>query len=369
VGLAGQKLGNYELIAEIARGSTTDLLLARTRGIAGFERHVVIKRVRDERAGDAAFVEAFITEARLAATLHHHNVVQVQDINQENGIPYFAMEYVHGEDLRALLAHVHARKETIPIQHVLTIGCAVAAGLHHAHEQKTPDGKPLNLVHRDVTPANILVGYDGNVKIVDFGMAKAAVTSVTQVGIKKGKAPYMAPEQCAGQRVDRRSNVFALGIVLYELITARRLFKGASDHDTMMTIVHGSLPPPLVMRPRRAVRGLGRDHEGARSPARRPLPDRRRARPGARDLRVGHRRRVDLRARRLPEAAARRAPRALAPGRLGTHALPRRLRRRPSGHRVPRGRVRPDDAAPRRRRPRQAAGRAERHRPWRRRRR
>jgi len=238
--VAGSKLGNYELLAEIARGSTTDVLLARARGMAGFERHVVIKRVREERAGDSAFTDAFITEARLAATLHHHNIVQVQDIAEANGVPYFAMEYVHGEDLRVLLAHVHARRESIPIAHILTIGLAVAAALHQAHEH--------GIVHRDVTPANILVGYDGNVKVLDFGMAKAAITPGTQVGIKKGKAPYMAPEQCTGEKVDRRSDVFALGIVLYELLTARRLFKGASDHDTMSTIVHGTIPSPRAHR-------------------------------------------------------------------------------------------------------------------------
>jgi serine/threonine-protein kinase len=248
VGLAGGKLGNYELLAEVARGSTTDLILARATGMGGFERHVVMKRVREERLGDAQFVEAFLTEARLAGTLHHHNIVQVQDIAQDGNVPFFAMEYVHGEDLRALLAHVHKAGTWVPIQHVLTIGLAVAAALHHAHEQRTPDGKPLNIVHRDVTPSNILVGYDGNVKVGDFGMAKAAITSVTQVGTRKGKAPYMAPEQCAGQRVDRRTDVFALGIVLHELATARRLFKGANDHDTMTMIVHGSIPPPLTVR-------------------------------------------------------------------------------------------------------------------------
>ncbi len=171
VGLAGSKLGNYELLAEVARGSTTDLILARTRGMAGFERHVVIKRVRDERVDDAQFVEAFLTEARLAGTLHHHNIVQVLDIAQEGGVPFFAMEYVHGEDLRALLAHVHKAGTWIPIQHVLTIGLAIAAALHHAHEQRSSDGKPLGIVHRDVTPSNIIVGYDGNINVVDFGIA------------------------------------------------------------------------------------------------------------------------------------------------------------------------------------------------------
>jgi tRNA A-37 threonylcarbamoyl transferase component Bud32 len=248
VGLAGSKLGNYELLAEIARGTTTDLLLARSHGMAGFERHAVIKRVRDERTSDAQFVETFLTEARLAATLHHTNIVQVQDIAQVDGVPFFAMEYVHGGDLRSVLAHVYKAGTWMPIQHVLTIGLAVAAALHHAHEQRSADGKPLYIVHRDVTPSNILIGYDGTVKVLDFGMAKAAITADTQVGVRKGKAPYMAPEQCQGLRTDRRSDVFALGIVLYELVTAHRLFKGASDHDTMTTIVRGTIPPPHTLR-------------------------------------------------------------------------------------------------------------------------
>jgi serine/threonine protein kinase len=248
VGVAGSKLGNYELLSEIAPGSTTDLVLARARGLGGFERHVVIKRVRNGMTADGAFVEAFVTEARIAATLHHHNIVQVQDIAVHDGVPYFAMEYIHGEDLRTLLAHVHGAGTNIPLEHVVAIGVAVAAALHHAHEQRSPDGKALHIVHRDVTPANILLGYDGQVKVVDFGMAKAAITNVTQAGVRKGKAPYMAPEQCTGDKVDRRSDVFALGIVLHELLTARRLFKGTSDHEAMSLIVHGTIPTPASLR-------------------------------------------------------------------------------------------------------------------------
>jgi len=224
-------------------------LLARARGMAGFERHVVIKRIHDDRAGDPTFVQAFMTEARLAAALHHHNIVQVQDIGEDGGAPYFAMEYVHGEDVRTILAHLIKRRERLPLEHVVAIVAAAAAALHHAHESSTPDGKPLAIVHRDVTPANILVSYDGNVKVVDFGIAKAAITMTTQVGVLKGRCPYMAPEQCAAKPVDRRSDVFALGIVLWEMATMRRLFKGKTDHETMRAIVTGFVPKPSSMRP------------------------------------------------------------------------------------------------------------------------
>ncbi len=245
----GVKLGRYEVIRPLASGGMADLLLARARGLEGFERHVVIKRIRADAENDQAFIEMFLVEARLAAALHHHNIVQVHDIGEDDGKPYFAMEYVHGEDLRHLLAVVAARGEQVPLPMVVAIVTAVATALHHAHEQKGPDQKPLGIVHRDVSPANILVGYDGNVKVVDFGIARAAMRRTeTQAGMLKGKAPYMAPEQCTGAPVDRRSDVFGLGIVLYELVTARRLFKAENDFATMSMVVSGTFPKPSTIR-------------------------------------------------------------------------------------------------------------------------
>ncbi|MBA2542349.1 MAG: serine/threonine protein kinase [Deltaproteobacteria bacterium] len=245
----GTKLGRYEVVKHLARGGMADLSVARATGIEGFERHVVIKHLRPEQSEDAAFVQMFVTEARLAGALHHHNIVQVHDIGQAEGRHFFAMEYVHGEDLRHMLSKLCERREHPPLGHVVTIATAVAAALHHAHEQKGADRKPLGIVHRDVTPANIIVGYDGNVKVVDFGIAKAALrTSDTAVGMLKGKVPYMAPEQCTGKPIDRRSDIFALGIVLYELATVRRLFKGGNEFFTMTAVVHGEIPKPTVHR-------------------------------------------------------------------------------------------------------------------------
>jgi serine/threonine protein kinase len=245
----GTKLGRYEVVKHLARGGMADLSVARATGIEGFERHVVIKHLRPEQSQDAAFVQMFVTEARLAGALHHHNIVQVHDIGTAEGRHFFAMEYVHGEDLRHLLSKLCERREHPPLEHVITIAMAVAAALHHAHEQKGSDRKPLGIVHRDVTPANIIVGFDGNVKVVDFGIAKAALrTSDTAVGMLKGKVPYMAPEQCTGKPVDRRSDVFALGIVLYELATVRRLFKGGNEFFTMTAVVQGDIPKPTTHR-------------------------------------------------------------------------------------------------------------------------
>ena len=245
-------LGRYQIIKHLANGGMAQVLLARTSGIEGFERHVVVKRIHSDRSEDPEFVKMFLDEARLAAQLHHNNIVHVHDIGKEQGEYFFAMEYVHGEDLRKLLMRMSKRKEQVPLEHIVTIITTVALALHHAHEQRGADRKPLGLVHRDVSPANIIVGYDGNVKVVDFGIAKAALRvrpDDTKGGALKGKVSYMAPEQCSGQPVDRRSDVYALGIVLFELCTVRRLFKGTNDFLTMSAIVQGHVPQPSSYRP------------------------------------------------------------------------------------------------------------------------
>ena len=226
-----------------------ELLLARATGMSSFERHVVIKRIHAAHAGDERLVQMFLDEARLAASLHHQNIVQVYDVGEQGGQYFFAMEYVHGEDLRKV--HAKLKDSPMPLAIVVSIVSAAAAGLHHAHEQRGPgpERAPLGLVHRDVSLGNILVGYDGSVKLVDFGLARAAMRSVkTRTGTLKGKAEYMSPEQCMGKELDRRSDVFALGIVLYELATGRRLFKAANDYLSMTAIVGGEIPKPSTHR-------------------------------------------------------------------------------------------------------------------------
>jgi serine/threonine protein kinase len=243
------KLGKYELLMPLAAGGMARIYIGRSTGIGSFERHVVLKLITPERANDHTAVQMFLDEARLAASLNHQNVAQVFEVGEDGGIHYLAMEYVHGQDLRALLAKAGSQGTRIPLELALTVVAGAAAGLNHAHERRAADGTPLGIVHRDVSPSNIMIGYDGSVKLLDFGIAKATSRSVeTQSGIIKGKFAYMAPEQCRGRDVDRRSDVFSLGIILYEISTQHRCFRADSDFDTMHRIVTGD-----VVRPTRLV--------------------------------------------------------------------------------------------------------------------
>jgi len=227
------------------------IYIGRATGIGSFERHVVLKMILPERANDATSVQMFLDEARLAASLNHQNVAQVFEVGEDGGIHFLAMEYVHGQDLRALLAKAGSTGTRVPLELALTVVAGAASGLEHAHERRSSDGVPMGIVHRDVSPSNIMIGYDGSVKLLDFGIAKATLRSVeTQSGIIKGKFAYMAPEQCRGRDVDRRSDVFSLGIILYEVTTQHRCFRADSDFDTMHRIVTGD-----IVRPTRLVQG------------------------------------------------------------------------------------------------------------------
>src|SRR4051812_11964457 len=226
------------------------IFLARQSGLGAFERHVVLKTILRERASDQRFVTMFLDEAKLAATLNHQNVAQVYEVDQADGAYFMAMEYVHGENTRAILETTIRRGWTIPLELAVMIISGAAAGLHHAHERHGKNGTPLNIVHRDVSPANIMVGYDGSVKVLDFGIAKAEERATKTIGgTIKGKYGYMSPEQCKGKPIDRRSDIFALGIVLYELTTLRRAFKGNDDFETMKRIVAGDLVLPSTLVP------------------------------------------------------------------------------------------------------------------------
>ena len=186
-----------------------------------------------------------LAEARLAATLHHPNIVQVYDVGEEDGTYFFTMEYVFGQDLRKIVRTVQARGAWLSTELILQIIIGTAMGLHHAHEQEGSNGEPLGLVHRDVSPSNILVSHDGAVKLVDFGIARvSAMQSNTAQGVLKGKVPYMSPEQCRGEQLDRRSDIFSLGIMLWELTTRRRLFGGANDIVIAGKICSGEVPRP-----------------------------------------------------------------------------------------------------------------------------
>ena len=244
------RVGRYEVISHLATGGMAQIYLARQSGLGSFERHVVLKTILRERASDPRFVTMFLDEAKLAATLNHQNVAQVYEVDQADGAYFMAMEYVHGENARAILETTLKRGWTIPLELAVMIVSGAAAGLHHAHERKGKAGQNLNIVHRDVSPANIMVGFDGSVKVLDFGIAKAEERATKTVGgTIKGKYGYMSPEQCKGKPIDRRSDIFALGICLYELTTLRRAFKGNDDFETMKRIVSGDVILPSVVVP------------------------------------------------------------------------------------------------------------------------
>ncbi len=246
-----ERLGKYELVRFLASGGMARIYLARVSGVGGFERHVVLKTVRPERIEDDAYLAMFLDEARLLATLHHQHVAQVYEVGiADDGTYFLAMEYVHGETLRSVLGRAKRTGVRVPLDFALTAVCAAASGLHHAHDRRGTDGQPLSIVHRDVSPSNVIAGYDGSVKLIDFGIAKATARStVTQTGYVKGKAGYMSPEQALGYPVDRRTDVFALGIVLYELTTQKRAFRAATEHESVQRMVRGQVTPPSKIVP------------------------------------------------------------------------------------------------------------------------
>ncbi len=238
-------LGKYEILRKLAMGGMAEIYLARARGQAGFEKLVVIKRILPTVANDPKFVQMFLDEARLAATLQHPNIADVYEVGEHEGSPFFAMEFVHGQDVRTMRFAARKRNEQVPLAIALSIIQSTASALDHAHDRNGPDGRNLGLVHRDISTSNILVSYDGAIKLIDFGIARATNSAhQTQTGTLKGKIPYMAPEQCRGQALDRRSDIFSLGVVLYELTVGRRPFAGENDFQIMEAIVHRDAPPP-----------------------------------------------------------------------------------------------------------------------------
>ena len=239
------RLGNFELVRLLAQGGMADIYLARHVGIG---RDVAIKVLNSQRARDPEARALFLDEARLLAMLHHHNVATVFEVDIAGGMHYLAMEYVDGADLREMLAAASRAETAIAYDTAIAIVAQAAAGLDHAHRRCGADGRPLHLVHRDVSLSNIMVGRDGAVKVVDFGIATATVSAhVTNPGVVRGKSSYMSPEQCLGDPVDLRTDVFALGVVLYELTTGRRCFPGNTDFERMLAVVRGDYLPPSVV--------------------------------------------------------------------------------------------------------------------------
>ena len=238
-----RNVGPYRLVASLGRGGQAEVYLAIRRGPAGFSKLVVVKSIRPEMEDDPRFREMLMSEARLAARLHHPNVVQTLEVGDDGGHCYIAMEYLDGQPLHKVVRAARA-SGGIGLPVAAAIVSDMLAGLHCAHELRDWDGRSLEVIHRDVSPQNVFITYEGEVKLVDFGIAKAATGGeVTQAGIIKGKAAYMAPEQALGLPIDRRVDVYAAGIIFWELLSGRRLFSMADTPDASRKLLGDSTPP------------------------------------------------------------------------------------------------------------------------------
>tara|TARA_R110002073_G_scaffold208011_2_gene368304 strand:+ start:41500 stop:43503 length:2004 start_codon:yes stop_codon:yes gene_type:complete len=251
--LVGKKLGKYELLALIAVGGTAEIYLARISGASGFEKYLVVKCLLDHLADDQEFVRMFLDEARVSAQLDHSNIVQTLELGEHGGRYFLVMEYLAGMSVAQLARKTQERRihgGLIDTNLVLGLASQTCSGLQYAHS-KMMQGKSLNLVHRDISPQNLVIGFEGILKIVDFGIAKSSIKEVhTRAGTIKGKFAYMSPEQCLAKEVDHRTDIFALGTLCHELLTGRRLFKRKTTYDTYQAIVNGGVPLPSKVNPK-----------------------------------------------------------------------------------------------------------------------
>lgn len=248
----GDSLGRYELLAKVAQGGMAAVWAARLTGSRGFQRLVAIKTILPDLVDDPAFEQMFLDEAQLASRVQHPHVAQILDLGEQDGVLFLVMEWVEGESLSILQkASLKLTGKPVPLPIAARIIMQAAAGLHAAHELREEDGSPVELVHRDVSPQNILLSYKGSVKIVDFGIAKAMGrgSAETMAGKLKGKVPYMSPEQAIGDVIDRRTDVFALGTVFYQLALGKHPFRGDGDLETMNNILSRPVLPPRAIDP------------------------------------------------------------------------------------------------------------------------
>ncbi len=237
--------GKYLLLDRINVGGMAEVFFAKVFGIDGQERIVAVKKILPTMVEDEEFIGMFIDEARIAVQLDHANIVQIFELGKVEENYYIAMEYVAGRDLRALLDRAKKRKEPLALDIAVYLASELAHGLDYAHRAKDQQGADLHIVHRDVSPQNLLISYDGLTKIIDFGIAKATTRNQkTQAGILKGKFGYMSPEQVRGLPIDRRSDIFALGVILYEMITGERLFVGESDFSVLERVRNAEVTSP-----------------------------------------------------------------------------------------------------------------------------
>jgi serine/threonine-protein kinase len=259
----------YKFSRRIGRGGMAEVFMGMREGLGGFEKLVVIKRIFSHFCEDERFIKMFLDEARLAASIRHPNVVEILDIDRDQSGHFIVMEYLSGETLALMFETLRAQQVTMPAPIVARVCADVAAGLHYAHTATDNNGTPLGIVHRDVTPSNLIVCFNGITKIVDFGIAKAELRDAqTRSGALKGKMAYLSPEQIEDTKVDPRTDVFQLGICLHEMLTGTRLFDAEGDHQKMMAVMERPIRPPSEVNPyvpkafdEVVLRALSRDFE------------------------------------------------------------------------------------------------------------
>jgi len=243
-----QQFGEYHLLEKIATGGMAEVWRARAYGMAGFEKILVIKKILETLTSDDEFIRLFIDEARIAVQLLHVNIVQVFDLGEVDGTYYMAMEYVHGLDLARLVSRAK-HVGPFPVALALFVVSEVLKALQFAHERTDEGGEPLRVVHCDISPQNVLVSYAGEVKITDFGISRVAFQAKSLHDVVRGKYAYMSPEQVDGKDLDARTDLFSLGIVLFELLTGRRLFKARTRDETLARVRRAEVPSPRAYRP------------------------------------------------------------------------------------------------------------------------
>jgi TonB family protein len=243
----GAKFGQYVLIEKIATGGMAEVWKARMRGVEGFQKIVAIKKILPHLSDNQDFIEMFVDEAKLAAQLNHNNIIHIYDLGKIQSSYYIAMEYIDGFDLKAILRRGQERDHPMTVELALFIASKLASALDYAHRKKDFEEKEMGLVHRDVSPQNVLVSQEGDIKLCDFGIAKAASkASHTQAGALKGKLQYMSPEQAWGRHIDRRSDIFALATVLFEMLTNRKLFTGDNELSILEQVREARVQPPSL---------------------------------------------------------------------------------------------------------------------------
>ncbi|HEV8255282.1 MAG TPA: serine/threonine-protein kinase [Vicinamibacteria bacterium] len=243
--------GPYRLLERIAVGGMAEVFKAVRAGVEGFQKVVAVKRILPHLSDNKEFVAMFVNEAKMVAGLTHPNIVQIYDLGKIEKCYYIAMEYVHGRDLRTIARRARDRGTAVPLEIAVLVVSRVAAALDYAHRKKDDAGLPMRIVHRDVSPQNILVSFEGEVKLTDFGIAKAASKArANESGALRGKLFYMSPEQAWGRPLDRRSDLYSLGLVLYETVTHQRPFQGTGEGNVLDVVRLGEIPPARSVNPR-----------------------------------------------------------------------------------------------------------------------